>query len=82
MEAIKRVLVALDLTEMDEVLMRYIARISNDIDLEKVYFFNVMKSMELPDKIIKKYPDLVAPMDESTKKDIQFTIDKEVDRKS
>lgn len=78
MEAIKRVLVALDLTEMDEVLMRYIARISNDIDLEKVYFFNVMKSMELPDKIIKKYPDLVAPMDESTKKDIQFTFNKEV----
>lgn len=78
MEAIKRVLVALDLTEMDEVLMRYIARISNDIDLEKVYFFNVMKSMELPDKILKKYPDLVAPMDESTKKDIQFTIDQEV----
>ena len=77
MEDIKRVLVALDLTEMDEPLVRYIARLSNEIDLDKIYFFNVMKNMELPDKIAEKYPDLVAPMDEATANDIQFTIDEE-----
>lgn len=77
MEEIKRVLVAVDLTEMDESLVRYIAMLSNKISLDKVYFFNVMKNMELPDKIAKKYPDLVAPMDESTKKEIQYTIDQE-----
>ncbi len=78
MEAIKRVLVALDLTEIDASLIRYIARISNDLAIEKIYFFNVMKTMELPEKIVKKYPNLVAPMDESTKRDIQFTIDQEI----
>lgn len=77
MEGIKRVLVALDLTEMDETLIGYIARLSNQIELEQVYFFNVMKSMEIPDKILEKYPNLVAPMDEATKKGIQYTIDEE-----
>ena len=57
MEEIKRVLVAVDLTEMDETLVRYIARLSNEIDLDKIYFFNVMKNMELPDKIAEKYPE-------------------------
>ena len=77
MEDIKRVLVALDLTEMDEILVRYVTRLSNEIDLDKIYFFNVMKNMELPEKIAEKYPDLIAPLDETTAKGIQFTIDEE-----
>jgi len=77
MEDIKRVLVACDLTEMDETLVRYIAMLSNVISLDRVYFFNVMQDMELPEEIAKKYPDLMAPMDESTKKEIQYTIDEE-----
>jgi len=67
----------MDLTEMDEVLVRYIARLSNEIELEQVYFFNVMKSLEVPESLIEKYPNLVAPMDETTKKQIQYTIDEE-----
>ena len=77
MEDIKRILVAVDLTEMDESLVRYITFLSNKIKLDKVYFINVMKSMELPEKIIEKYPNLAAPMDEATKKEIEFTINKE-----
>jgi nucleotide-binding universal stress UspA family protein len=74
MEAIKRILVACDLTEMDETLIRYITRLSNEIHLDKVYFLNVMKNLELPEKLVEKYPDLVAPLDETTKKEIQYTI--------
>jgi len=77
MELIKRILVAVDLTEMDETLIRYVTYLSNRIQLDKVYFINVMKSLELPEEILSKYPNLAAPMDESTKKEIQFTIDQE-----
>ena len=77
MDRIKKVLVAVDLTEMDEKLVRYVAMLSNTINLDKVYFFNVMKSMELPESISQKYPNLVAPIDEATKKEIQYTIDEE-----
>ena len=77
MNKIKRVLVAVDLTEMDETLVQYITLLTNKVSIDKVYFFNVMKSLEIPDDILEKYPNLVAPMDEATKKEIQFTIDKE-----
>ena len=75
MEEIKRVLVAVDLTEMDETLVQYVAMLSNHMSLDKIYFFNVLKNLELPDAIVKKYPDLVAPLDEATTNDIQYTID-------
>ncbi len=77
MENIKRVLVAVDMSVIDETLVRYVALLSNYVDLDKVYFINVLKSLELPEKIAKKYPNLLAPVDEATKKNIQFTIDQE-----
>ncbi len=77
MEQIKRVLVAVDMSVIDETLVRYVALLSNYFDLDKVYFINVLKSLELPEKLLKKYPDLLAPVDEATKKNIQFTIDQE-----
>ena len=62
---------------MDETLIRYITRLSNEIALDKVYFFSVMKNLEIPEVILEKYPNLAAPMDEATKNEIQFTIDEE-----
>ncbi len=76
MNKLKRVLVALDLTQIDEALVQYITMLSNKISIEKIYFFNVLKNFELPDEIAEKYPDMVAPQDEAAKKSIQFTIDK------
>lgn len=77
MNEIKRVLVAVDLTQIDETLVQYITMLSNNIPLDKIYFFNVLKNFELPDEIAEKYPDVVAPQDEAAKKEIQFTIDQE-----
>lgn len=76
MDEIKRVLVAVDLTEMDETLVQYITMVSNQLSLDKIYFINVLKNFELPDEIVEKYPDMVAPQDEACKKEIQYTIDK------
>lgn len=77
MDEIKRVLVAVDLTEMDETLVQYITLLSNNISLDKIYFLNVIKSFALPKEIASKYPDVVAPQDEAIRKEIQFTIDQE-----
>lgn len=77
MNEIKRVLVAVDLTQIDETLVQYITMLSNNISLDKIYFFNVLKKFDLPDEIAKKYPDVVAPQDEAAKNEIQFTVDQE-----
>lgn len=81
MEEIKRVLVAVDLTEMDETLVQYISMLSKTISLDKIYFIHVLRKMELPDEIIDKYPDLMAPLDETVKNEIEFTINQDDDYK-
>lgn len=65
MYQLKRLLVALDLTEMDEVLIKYTSHLASSIKAEKVYFFHIAKDFRLPDEIKQAYPDLLAPTDES-----------------
>jgi nucleotide-binding universal stress UspA family protein len=72
---IKRILVALDLSAIDDTLIEYVSRITRNISVDKVYFVNVVKRLELPKEIEEKYPEMIAPVDETIKKEIQFTID-------
>jgi nucleotide-binding universal stress UspA family protein len=65
MYKLERLLVALDLTEMDEVLIKYASQLAKFLKSEKVYFVHIAKSLELPDDLKKNYPDLMAPTDES-----------------
>jgi len=79
MYSIKRLLVALDLSELDETLIKYSAKIADMLGTEKVYFFHVAKSLELPKKVREKYPDLLAPLDESLRSDLTAKVDKHFD---
>lgn len=72
----QRLLVALDLTEMDEILIPYVLDLSRQLGIEKIYFMHVVKSLELPEEVRKKYPELLAPVDEACKKQIHSELDK------
>ena len=72
----QRLLVALDLSKMDEVLIKYVAEISTQLTIEKIYFIHVVKSLELSEDISSKYPELMAPVDESCKHDIKNELKK------
>lgn len=74
---IDRLLVALDLTEMDDTLIRYTSFVAKLFKTDKVYFFHVADSYELPDEVKENYPDLIAPKDESLKKLLEDKIEKE-----
>ncbi|HNP20172.1 MAG TPA: universal stress protein [Fulvivirga sp.] len=73
----KRVLVALDLTEMDETLIAYTAYLNTIFDIEKLYFVHVAKSLELPERLLEKYPKLRAPADETIEGIIREKVDKQ-----
>ena len=62
---LKRILIALDLTEMDDALIKYVVRLSNIIDIKKVYFIHVEKHLELPDGIDLKTSNSSSPLDET-----------------
>lgn len=74
MYPLKRLLVALDNTEIDETLIAYASSIAQTLKVEKVYFFHVAKSLDLPEGLGDKYPDLLAPVDESLKNDFLTKI--------
>ncbi|MBK6265958.1 universal stress protein [Marivirga sp. S37H4] len=74
MYKIERILVALDLTEMDEVLIRYTSQLAKHFQTEKIYFFHVANTFELPEEVRKNYPDLLAPTDESLKRTMEAEI--------
>jgi len=72
----KVALVGLDLTTMDDNLIRYVAMMSEVLKLERVLFVYVAKDLELPADLLEKYPGLVGPMDESIEADIKSKVDK------
>lgn len=76
MKYFKKVMVGLDLSQLDEVLISNLKIFIPILDIEKVYFIHFSKSLMLPDEVTKAYPDLLAPMDETIESQIQYEIDK------
>lgn len=73
-ETIRHILVALDLSEMDDALIRYANMLANLLPIERVYFVYVAQSLELPANLLKEYPDLMAPLDESIQDDLEKKV--------
>ena len=71
---LKTILVGLDLSEMDENLIRYASLVCEGFQTEKIYFLHIAKDLELPDEVIKEYGDVLAPVDEG----ITTTLEKKI----
>lgn len=71
---LKKLMVCLDLSEMDEPLIRFAAYIARMMDSDRVYFMHIAESFDMPEEIRKKYPDLFAPVDETLKKEIEHSV--------
>lgn len=61
----KRILIALDQSENDQILFRFVSHICSRIKIDKLYFVHITKTLEWPAEIIEKYPDCLAPLDEN-----------------
>ncbi len=57
----KRVMVALDLSAMDEQLIRFTAALSRVLGIERVYFVHIMKNFDLPGNLDIEFQKLFAP---------------------
>lgn len=65
MQYFPKVMVGLDLTEMDDILIKKVVALSKFLGIEKCYFVHVAKNLEIPQEILALYPDLISPTDES-----------------
>lgn len=77
MKNFDKVMIGLDLTKMDEIIIQKVAYISQIMGFKKLYLVHVAKDLTLSEEIRKSYPDLLAPMDESIHAEIKKLLKNE-----
>ena len=60
----KRLMVGLDFTLLDRMLIAYTGFLSRQLNIERVYFINVQKSFDVPPTVLTDFPELRVPQDE------------------
>lgn len=80
MYKIKRILVALDLSPMDEAILTYVSAIVKLMGTQKVYFFHLTNNLQVPESIKSKYADSTAPPDEIIQLEINERVSKHFDQ--
>lgn len=79
MAPFNRILVSLDLTRMDEFLIRYASFICKQLGAEKVHFVHVIQDSGAPDEIASLYPELDRPLSELIEEDLQAKVEENFD---
>lgn len=64
MEEYKRLMLGFDFSEMDKVLVDYLAFICENYTPEKIYFFHASKMLSVEKELQDKFPELKTPRDE------------------
>jgi nucleotide-binding universal stress UspA family protein len=70
----KRWMVGLDDSLIDKVVIEYTSFLANIVKPEKIYFVNVQKSLEIPENIKQKFPDLRKPLDEKLEEQMKENV--------
>ncbi|MEM1138076.1 MAG: universal stress protein, partial [Bacteroidota bacterium] len=61
------------------VLLHYTARLCKHVNPEKIYLIHIAKEIDLPHEIADAYPDLIQPLDDTIKHEIQDNLNKHFD---
>lgn len=69
-----RMMVALDLSEMDEHVLKYASMVVKTFGISTVYFIHITSSFDLPEEMQEKYGDMMAPIDETLEKELEDSI--------
>src|SRR5690606_39158711 len=65
MKFFSKAMIGLDLTEMDDILIKKTAIFIKFLGIQKCYFLHVAKNLEIPQNILDQYPNLTSAADES-----------------
>ncbi|MDG1276717.1 MAG: universal stress protein [Algoriphagus sp.] len=62
MYLIKKLIVCLDQTSLDQTLIQYAAFIAQVNQTKKIYFVNVIRNLSIPKEVLEEFPNLVENM--------------------
>ena len=71
-----KILVGLDLSDLDQDLMEAASKMSIFSSAKEVYFINVIRDFSIPEKLKKEFPDLIDKAIEERKKSIEAEVGK------
>lgn len=74
MYSIKNLLVLLELNHHDDVVCEYVNRMGKVVSFESITFLHITDSLDVPKKLVEKYPGLITPVDESLREAIESKI--------
>ncbi|MDN3668004.1 universal stress protein [Echinicola jeungdonensis] len=81
MYQIKKLIVCLDHSEMDETLVKFASFIAKINQTKKIYFTNVIRNLQIPKDILKEFPNLVDNMIDERKGQMKEVVDAHFDKK-
>ncbi|AHM61690.1 uspa domain-containing protein [Flammeovirgaceae bacterium 311] len=62
---VNKILVSLDLSQMDEVLIRFSCYTARMMNSDKVYFMHISTNLDMPKELREKWGNILAPVDEN-----------------
>ncbi|HET8860365.1 universal stress protein [Marivirga sp.] len=71
MYPIKKVIIGLDLSDLDKTMVEFADFLANASAVEEVYFVNVIKNLYVPKEVLKEFPDMVDNVIKERKKEME-----------
>lgn len=76
MYQIKKLIVCLDQTDLDDTLVRFSSFVSRVNQTKKIYFTNVIRNLQIPKEVLEEFPNLIDNMVEERKRQMKEVVDK------
>jgi nucleotide-binding universal stress UspA family protein len=77
----KNIIVCLDLSSLDELLIKYTAYLAEHMGVERINFVHVIETDDMPREMIEEmFPDLEEPIENVIKRDLEEKVDQNMDR--
>lgn len=76
MYQIKKLIVCLDQSTLDETLVRFASFIASANQTKKIYFTNVIRNLHIPKEVLEEFPNLIDNMVEEKKTHMMEVVDK------
>jgi nucleotide-binding universal stress UspA family protein len=73
---LKRIVISVDLTDLDEEVIRYASTVSQIMDADTIYFVHVAQTLDLPDNLDEHYRNVLAPLDETIEHEVKLLVEK------
>lgn len=81
MEAVKNIMACLDLTEIDDYVIRYAAQTAEIFRAQSATFVHVIQAYDLPDRRSKSFPDVKSSLNSMIQEELDERIDSAFRRK-